>query len=317
MSNATVNQFGQLNATGDAKANFLKVFSGEVLTAFETANVTLDRHTVRTISNGKSASFPATWKVKAKYHVPGAEIVGQVSPVGERIITIDDILVADVFLDDLDQAMTHFEVRAEYSKQAGIVLASTWDSNVLRTGLLAARAASTVTGGYGGTTLTSATTLYRTSAKDLAAGIYAAVQAMDEKDVPETDDKITYVKPAQYYLLAQSTDLLNRDWTDMRGGNYADGKILRIGGSPIVKTNQLPVADTTGAADVLAKYQGDYSKTAALVMTKAAVGTVKLMDLATRMDYDPRRLGDLIVAKYAIGTGILRPECSVELKTTT
>jgi len=315
MANANVNQFGQLNGAGDAKANFLKVFSGEVLTAFETANVTLDRHTIRTISSGKSASFPATWKVKAGYHTPGAELVGQKSNVGERIINIDDILVADIFLDDLDQAMTHFEVRAEYSKQAGIVLANTWDANVFRTGILAARASATVTGGVGGSSLTSATTLYRTSATDLAAGIYSAIQAMDEKDIPETDEKFTYVKPAQYYLLAQSKDILNRDWGG--SGSYSDGKVLRIAGSPIVKTNQLPVTDTTGVPEVLAKYQGDFSKTAALVMTKAAVGTVKLMDLATRIDYDPRRLGDLIVAKYAIGTGILRPECSVELKTTT
>jgi hypothetical protein len=63
-------------------------------------------------------------------------------------------------------------------------------------------------------------------------------------------------------------------------------------------------------------YNADFSKTAALVMTKSAVGTVKLLDLATEMGYDMRRQGTLLIAKYAIGHGILRPECSVELKTT-
>lgn len=48
-----------------------------------------------------------------------------------------------------------------------------------------------------------------------------------------------------------------------------------------------------------------------------AVGTVKLLDLAQEMAYDIRRQGTLIVSKYAVGHGILRPECAVELKTTT
>ena len=114
--------------------------------------------------------------------------------------------------------------------------------------------------------------------------------------------------------MAQSTALLNRDFSDDRGGNYADGKIIRIAGAPIVKTNNLPTAVVnTGPT----QYQGDFSKTAAIVSTKAAVGTVKLLDLATEMERDIRRQGTLVVAKYAIGHGVLRPECSVELKTTT
>lgn len=311
MANATVTAFGQNNGSGLTDALFLKVFGGEVLAAFETANVTLDKHTIRSIISGKSAQFPATWKVGAAYHTPGAEIVGQTSNVSERVITIDDLLVASVFMASIDEAKSHYDVRGEYAKQTGIALASQWDKNVMQTGLLAARASATVTGAYGGSTLTSLTTLYRTSASDLAAGIFAAVQAMDEKDIPEGDQKNVFLKPAQYYLLAQSTAVLNKDWGG--SGAYSEGKVLRIAGAQLVKTNQLP---TTNVASGPTGYQGDFTKTAALVMTKSAVGTVKLMDLATEMAYDIRRQGWLTVAKYAIGTGILRPECSVELKTT-
>jgi hypothetical protein len=309
MSDALANRFGQNNGAGMADELFLKVFGGEVLAAFETANVTLDKHRVRTITAGKSAQFPATGKVTAGYHTPGTEILGQTSPVSERVITIDDLLVSSVFLDSLDEAKSHFDVRSEYARQCGIALSAAWDKNVLQTGILAARAAATVNGGYGGTTLTSAASLYLTSATDLAAGIYAGVQAMDEKDIPEGDTRNVFVRPAQYFLLAQSKDLINRDWDG--AGSYSDGKILRIGGAPIVKTNHLPRANVT---DGLAKYQGDFAKTAALIMTNEAVGTVKLLDLNTEMARDIRRQGHLVVAKYAIGTGVLRPECSVELK---
>lgn len=312
MANATVGSFGQVNGTGASDALFLKVWGGEVLTAFETANVTLGRHMVRTIQSGKSASFPATWKVTGGYHTPGAELVGQTVNANERVITIDDLLVSSVFLASIDEAKSHFEVRGEYAKQCGIFLANNMDKNVLRSMIKAARTSATVTGAFGGSTLTSATTLYKTSATDLAAGIYAGVQAMFEKDVPEQEDKSVFVRPAQYFLLAQSTALINRDWQG--AGSYSDGKILRIGGAEIIMTNQLP-NDLVNTGPT--QYQDDYTKTAAVITTAGAVGTVKLMDLASEMAYDIRRQGTLLVSKYACGHGVLRPECSVELKTTT
>ena len=55
MSNAIVSRLGQIDGAGDPKALFLKVFSGEVLTSFENKTVTMGRHVVRTIQNGKSA----------------------------------------------------------------------------------------------------------------------------------------------------------------------------------------------------------------------------------------------------------------------
>lgn len=314
MANATVLATGQINGAGATDALFLKVFGGEVLTAFEEACVVMDKHTVRQISSGKSAQFPATWKVTAAYHTPGVEIVGQTSNVAERIIAIDDLLVSSVFIANIDEAKSHFETRSTYSMEMGRSLANQWDKNVQQVGVLAARAAATVTGADGGTSLTSSTTLYRTSATDLAAGIFAAVQAMDEKNIPVDEEKNVFVRPAQYYLLAQSTALLNRDWTMGLAGNYAEGKILQIAGCPIRKTNHLPI---TNIATGVATYQGDFSKVAALIMTKQAVGTVKLLDLAQEMGYDIRRQGTLMVAKYAIGHGILRPECAAELKTTT
>jgi len=221
-------------------------------------------------------------------------------------------LIADVAIPNIDEAKNHFDYRSEYSKQAGIALANAWDKNSLQTMVLAARASATITGGFGGTVLTSLTTVYRTSAADLAAGIYAAIQAMDEKDIPESDEKSVFLRPAQYYLLAQKTDLFNTQ-VAAGNGNYADGKIYRIAGAPLVKTNQLPV---TNISTGLTKYQGDFSKTAAVISTRSAIGTVKLLDLAQEMGWDMRRQVTLLLAKYAIGTGILRPECAVELKTT-
>ena len=60
MADTTPSRLGQINASGDVKAIFLKKFAGEVLTTFEETNVMKPLHTIRTINNGKSAQFPVT-----------------------------------------------------------------------------------------------------------------------------------------------------------------------------------------------------------------------------------------------------------------
>lgn len=312
MANATVLNIGQVNGGGATDALFLKVFSGEVLTAFETASVTRDKHFVRTIQSGKSASFPATWKVTGGYHTPGVEIVGQTSNVNERVITIDDLLVSSVFIPNIDEAKNHFDYRSTYSNECGVFLGTNWDKNVLQVMALAARASATVTGAFGGTSLTSTTTLYKTSASDIVTGLYAAAQALDEKDVSAAQARYAYLKPAQYYLLAQVDSLVDKDFS-AANGDKSQARLLSVAGLRLVRSNNVP---TTNVASGPTAYQGDFTKTSIIVSTDAAVGTVKLMDLSSEMEYDIRRQGTLIVAKYAMGHGILRPECAVELKTT-
>lgn len=313
MVNAVTLNIGQVNGAGLTDALFLKVFSGEVLTAFETASVTRDKHFVRTITSGKSAAFPATWKVTGGYHTPGAEIVGQASNVNERVITIDDLLLSSVFIPNIDEAKSHFDYRSIYSNETGVFLGTNWDRNILQVSVLAARAAATVTGAFGGTSLTSATTLYKTSATDLIAGHYGIAQAMDEKDIPQANRRYSYIRPAQYYLLAQVDNLVDKD-VNNNNGDKAKAKVYEVAGIELVKTNNLPI---TNIATGPTAYQGDFTKTAAVITTADAVGTVKLMDMQTEMGYDMRRQGTLIIAKYLMGHGILRPECAGELRTTT
>jgi len=51
------------------------------------------------------------------------------------------------------------------------------------------------------------------------------------------------------------------------------------------------------------------------MMHPSAIGTVKLLDLGMESEYQISKQGTLMVAKYALGSGILRPESAIELKT--
>ena len=76
MANATPASIPQINSTGTEDALFLKVFAGEVLTSFDRASKTGGAEMVRSISSGKSATFPVMGRIDAAYHVAGAEILG-------------------------------------------------------------------------------------------------------------------------------------------------------------------------------------------------------------------------------------------------
>ncbi len=314
-NNADPSRLGQINKAGDAKALFLKKWSGEVLTTFETECVMKNLHLVKTITEGKSAQFPVTGTATAAYHTPGKNILegdnGLLSKIGhnEKVINIDDLLTSSVFVANIDEAMNHYDTRSIYTTELGRALANAWDKRSLQAMVLAARAAATITGGHGGTVLQKGSTV-ATTGSELAAAIFEAAQRLDEKNVPEAE-RYVVVRPAQYYLLAQTTDVINKDWGG--SGVYADGKVLKIAGITIVKSNHLPSTNISAASGENNTYNGDFTDTVAVVFQKGAIGTVKLLDLKTESDYLVSHQGTLVVSKYALGTGILRPECAVEI----
>ena len=53
MADVIVAQPGLIQGQNDPLAGYLKVFAGEVLTAFSRASVTAGRHIVRTIASGR------------------------------------------------------------------------------------------------------------------------------------------------------------------------------------------------------------------------------------------------------------------------
>lgn len=312
MAHASPSRLGAINQGSDAKALFLKVFAGEVLASFERHNIMLPLTTVRTITHGKSAQFPVTGRIGAEYHVPGEEILGMKVNHNEKVITIDDLLISHVFIADIDEAMNHYDVRSIYSTEMGRALATAMDYNIMRNLVKAARQGPNVADeGYpGGTQIESAdldSSDVQTKAKALAALLFQAAQVLDENDVP-SENRYAVFRPAEYYALAQNLDMINRDFGGL--GAVSDGTIIRVAGIEIKKSNNVPTTDTSSDP----RHGVDASKTRGLVWTPQAVGTVKLMDLSLQSEWDIRRQGTLMVARYAVGHGPLRPECAIELR---
>ena len=342
---------GKKNGSGDVNALFLKVFSGEILTTFEEQNVMKDLHMVRTIQNGKSAQFPVTGIADAKYHTAGQSIAdstnGYLANIkhAERVISIDDVLISSTFIANIDELKNHYDVRSIYAKELGKALAKRFDIATMKTLAAAARGTSDI-GGDDGSILGETTSLFATStaagtpptAAELIDALYGVAATLDGKDVSD-EGRFALLRPEDYYTLITADNsavgvtslAANRDFGGT--GNIATGRISQVAGINLIKSNHLSTVSIDHSSSVLgdgsasvnnnvfgedgtngAGYNGDLSATRILAGTKEAIGTVKLLDLATESEYQIERQGTLFVAKYAMGHGVLRPECAVEVR---
>lgn len=411
---------GLNNRAEGVRELFLKLYAGEVLTAFQSKNIMMPLHRVRTLTKGKSAQFPLTGKYRdAAYHTPGDEIVPSAAKQGERVVSIDDLLLNAQFIPKIDEAMQHYDIRSVYTQEAGFALGKIADQNILRLAIkaalcenstIAALSAHSIgmiqdyiafddedfTGNVviGGDTSTTSTLKSRSrEPKFISQAIMDAKRILENNDVP--GEPFVVMSTDMYYDMFKQngTDNINDMMIfnrDVGGsGSIASGQVPRILGMPIYVTNHLgsydsvggttwtsslftqtdsaatnidragrhftqstapawgsnqPLATTVGSGrtyqyDAPAATTNSWSthvtntgattsngaarKTAyvsdvamrvqALVMTKDAVATAKLMDLSVESEYQINRQGTLMVSKYAMGHNILRPACAVAL----
>ena len=409
---SAIHRSGVNNAGADARALYLKLYAGEVLQAFQSKNIMMPLHRVRTISKGKSAQFPMTGKYRdAAYHTPGSEIVPTSSKQGERIVSVDDLLVNAQFVPNIDEAMSHYDIRSIYTQEAGFGLSKVADQNIIRLGIKAALCetaamAALATGAPsiqdysafddedfsgnvvvgGDETTTSSVAASIRDPKKIAQAIMDAKRILTNANVP--GEPFVVMSNDMYYdmfKISGSSNLndlaiFNRDIGG--SGSVASGDVPTILGMPVYVTNHMgsysntagtawtsdlwthsagavavhetsinpawgdhqPLAasagsgrttqydvgntnhaawsthvtntGSTGSSAVARKtaYLSDVAmRVRALVMTKDAVATVKLMDMSVESEYQINRQGTLIVSKYAMGHNVLRPACAVAL----
>ena len=243
---------GQLNSANDARALYLKLFSGEMFKGFQNNAIARDLVMKRTLKNGKSLQFIYTGRTTAEYHTPGNAILGNsdgAPPVAEKTITIDDLLISSAFVYELDETLAHYELRGEISKKIGYALAEKYDRLIFRQIAKGARQASPITkSNYvepGGTQIqltrsgvTNATAAYDSTC--LINGFYDAAAALDEKGI-STEGRVGVLNPRQYYELIQavgSNGLVNRD---EQGDSLQKGNgIIEIAGIKIYKSMNIP-----------------------------------------------------------------------------
>ena len=312
---------GQKLSAGDRDALFMKVFSGEVLTAFARNTVMMSRHQVRTIDHGRSASFAVMGRTRAKYLEPGNSLDDQRKKFEhtEKIIAIDGLLTADCLITDIDDAMNHYDVRVEYSRQLGEALAQSADCAIINE--LANMAAKDATvkenipdNGTGadkvkgtGSSFEFATGLELSQSAEygnkIIEGLLAARAAFTKNYVP-MGDRYCLLTPEGYSALIKALMPDSANYQALFDPN--SGKLQTICGFEVIEVPHLLNEGVDGKHTLSEKYTA--AGLQGIVFHRSAVGTVKLKDLAMERARRAEYQADQIIAKYAMGHGGLRPE---------
>ena len=308
-----------VNSTDITGANYatkyataLKVFSGEVFNAFNSASIF--RGLVRSydMRGQKAKQFLLTGKLSAGYHVPGTPILGDAGlKSNEKTIVMDDLLVASQFVYDLDEILSQWSARSEISKQIGEALATHYDQRIARVLTNASAEASAVTGEPGGFRVQlGANNEY--NAQALVDGFFEAASVLDERNAPQ-EGRVAVLNPRQYHALVSSVDtgILNRDLGSTQGSLNSGEGLYSIAGISIRKSNNLPflagqIAAVSGENNT---YDGDYTNTCGLLFHREAAGVVQSIAPSietTSGSFRVQYQGDLIVGKLAMGCGSLR-----------
>jgi hypothetical protein len=255
---AQLTQLGQANLAGDKRALYLKLFSGEMFKGFQNNTIARDLIMKRTLKNGKSLQFIFTGRTKSEFHTPGNSILGDSNnapPVAEKTITVDDLLISSAFVYELDEVLSHYDLRSEISRKIGYALAEKYDRLAFRAIARGARKASPISAtGYvepGGTQIRVGATTNDSDAyvaANLVSAFYDAAAALDEKGVT-SDGRVAVLNPRQYYELIQAVGtngLVNRDaqGTALQGGQG----IVEIAGIKIYKSMNIPFLGKYGTA---------------------------------------------------------------------
>ena len=307
-------------------ATYLKMFSGEMFRAYESATIARETVQRRSLTNGKSMQFIFTGRMGAEYHTPGTPILGNSDgspPVAEKTIVMDDLLISSAFVYDLDETLSHYDLRGEISRKIGHALAEAYDKKVFRTIALSAREAHPITAAPGpepGGSVIQLGAGNAYNAQALVDGFFEAAAILDEKNVPR-DGRTAVLAPRQYYALISQVDsnILNRDFGASQGNLNSGEGLYEIAGIQIRRSNNLPflAGSVTSVDGENNDYSGDFTNHAGLIYQRDAAGCVEAIGpqvQTTSGDVNVMYQGDLIVGRLAMGAGTLNPAAAIELQ---
>ena len=335
MANTLVTSVGTINNTSstplalgtayDTKyATYLKLFSGEMFKAYESATIAKGTVQSRTLKNGKAMQFIFTGRMEAAYHEPGTPILGSGDPpVAEKTIVCDDLLISSAFVYDLDETLAHYSLRSEIAKKIGYALAEAYDKKIFRQIAKAAREAHPITAAPGpepGGSVIQLGANKEYDAQALVDAFFEAASILDEKNLPK-QGRTAVLSPRQYYALVSQVDsnILNRDYGNSQGNLNSGEGLYEIAGISIKRSNNLPflagnVSSVNGENN---DYSGNFSTHCGLIYYKDAAGVVEAIAPSvqtTSGDVSVMYQGDLIVGRLAMGCGTLNPAAAIELQ---
>lgn len=321
---------GQSLGTGAVDALHIDEYGGEVESTFVKKSFMRQYVMIKSIRGTDTVTNDRVGAASLQAVTPGVRPDASVAQFDNVAVKVDTIILARNNVALLDDFQSHFDTRMSIGQEHGKEIGKFFDEAFI---IQAIKCALIVKGdGTGGTTKLpegwfGGSRVELAAASDeldpikLQRGIEDAVQLMEEKEVDTLDGAVILVRPAQYYALLRNDKLVDSQYS-MGNGDYADGKVLKSNGIPIVKTMRIPNAAITdhklsnagnGAAYDLTT--GDETDAVAIIMLPKALLAGETIPLTSKVYYSDVELQWFIDSFLSFGVTPNRPEnCAVVLK---
>lgn len=304
----TISYQGQSNLADSTLALFKDRYVPELLAFRDSKCVMDDKVQRKSLTSGKSTTFPLLGRTTTSHHTPGDLIAGNAIAQAETKIEIDYPLIASVFVTEEDKAFNEMLLDGAYTQRLGSAMGKTEDQYRIRQACLAARASNDLTSEVGGSVINN---VDDTTGEGIYEAIKAGVQVFREKDVDE--DIFCLLDWARWNILFEYLPLINSDYKGQ--GNIAEGTLTKVAGANLLCSNNVEYGTAiTGTHQD--RYNVDMTDTAALMFTRDAVAQADLMAYDLVIVPKPENMGTLMYTKQMYGVGKHDPRCALELSTT-
>jgi hypothetical protein len=313
----------QSGGTGSELALAIEQFSGTVLTTFEQLSKFWPMIAKRRLVSGNSVQFPAIGTMGTIEHTPGEDVPSGGDPLSEeRVIPVDNKqILASAWISNVDEFISHFDVRSTYAIEAASAVQRTVDSRAARMIALGARESARFSGTFPSgvrirrtATFANAYPISSTGADNVVADLGTAAQQLDERNIPR-GGRVAWVSPHIMNVLVQSNRIVNRDYSVMNQGGVDRQMVPVVADFQLHMTNVLTSSGIGNFTDGESAYRGDFTKTAILAVGHSqAVGAVEFSGIVAEGPvYKIEKQASLLLAKWFGGIKWLRPEACVEI----
>lgn len=278
-------------ASGTADAFIPEIWSDEIIAAYENSLVL--KPLVRAMSmvgkKGDTIHVPKPTRGTANAKVAETQVTLNAPATSTLDIVIDRHFEYSTLIEDITDVQALNSLRRFYTEDAGYQLAKQVDTDLVAEG-----ANFTAQRQFSGGGLAAAAGTADAAFTD--AGLRAAIQILDDNDVPMTDRRFV-ISPALKNTLLGISGYVSTDF--VTGKPVESGVVGNLYGVELFVTTNLPTENT--------------DEKGALLFHKDAIVMVEQVGIRTQTQYKLEYTGDLMVSDTIYGTSIYRPEAGVRV----
>jgi N4-gp56 family major capsid protein len=283
---------GTNHVTNTTAATFIpEIWSDEIIASYEKSLVV--KPLVRAMSmvgkKGDTIRVPKPDRGSASAKGAEAQVTLIAGTTGELVITVDQHFEYSRMIEDITDVQALNSLRSFYTQDAGYALATQVDTALIaeaNTGFTAKK--SFVSGGI-------ADEAGATTAAFNDAGLRAAIQILDDNDVPG-ESRVLVIPPAVKRDMLGVSNYISSDF--VTGQPVVNGKIGSLYGVDIYVSTNLT---------------GNSGEKNCLLMHKDALVFAEQLGVRTQTQYKQEFLADLMTADTLYGLETYRPEAGVTI----